>query len=82
MSQATTVSTLDVRGLNCPLPLLKTKKALLSLPVGGLLTVLTTDTDSVPDLRAFAQSAGYAVAVTGPEEGVYRVAIARTEGPA
>ena len=31
---------------------------------------------------AFAQSAGYAVAVTGPEEGVYRVAIARTEGPA
>lgn len=78
MSAAAPARLLDVCGLNCPLPLIKTKKALLSLPPNGVLTVLITDPDSVPDVRAFAQTSGYAVAVSGPEAaGVYRVVISR-----
>ena len=45
----------DVRGLNCPIPLLKTKKAWAVAPSGACVVVLVTDPDSVLDIRAFAQ---------------------------
>ncbi len=44
---------LDVRGLSCPMPLLKTKKGLNALPAGALLRVFTTDPGSVRDFRVF-----------------------------
>ncbi|WP_440996423.1 sulfurtransferase TusA family protein [Arhodomonas sp. SL1] len=44
---------LDVRGLNCPLPILKTKKALVPLPAGAVLRVRATDPHSVIDFTAF-----------------------------
>ncbi|MGI9524356.1 MAG: sulfurtransferase TusA family protein [Hyphomicrobiaceae bacterium] len=50
--------TLDVRGLQCPLPILKTKRALASVGVGGLLEVLTTDPGSPDDFVAFCESTG------------------------
>lgn len=50
--------TLDARGLNCPLPILKTKKALANVPVGGKLEVLTTDPGSMADFAAFARQTG------------------------
>ena len=49
---------LDARGLNCPLPILKAKKALAELSSGQLLRVVSTDQGSVRDFQAFAKQTG------------------------
>ena len=49
---------LDVRGLNCPLPVLRAKKALAELKSGEVLRVLATDPGSVKDFQAFAKQTG------------------------
>lgn len=49
---------IDARGLNCPLPILKAKKALTDLMSGQLLRVLATDSGSVRDFQAFAKQTG------------------------
>ena len=49
---------LDTRGLNCPLPILKAKKALAELGSGQLLRVVATDAGSVRDFQAFAKQTG------------------------
>jgi tRNA 2-thiouridine synthesizing protein A len=49
---------LDTRGLNCPLPILKAKKALTSMSSGQVLKVVSTDTGSVRDFAAFAKQTG------------------------
>jgi TusA-related sulfurtransferase len=49
---------IDTRGLNCPLPILKTKKALSELGAGQVLKVLATDPGSVRDFQAFAKQTG------------------------
>lgn len=49
---------LDTRGLNCPLPILKTKKALADMSSGQTLRVVSTDTGSVRDFVAFARQTG------------------------
>jgi tRNA 2-thiouridine synthesizing protein A len=49
---------LDTRGLNCPLPILKTKKALADMASGEVLKVLATDPGSVRDFQAFARQTG------------------------
>ncbi len=48
----------DARGLNCPLPILKAKKALAELQSGQLLKVLCTDAGSVRDFQAFCKQTG------------------------
>lgn len=50
--------TLDVKGLNCPLPILRAKKTLKDVPPGGTLEVLATDPGSVADFPAFCKSTG------------------------
>lgn len=50
---------LDLKGLNCPLPVLRTKVALKGLEPGQVLKVLTTDPMSVVDLRVFCDRAGH-----------------------
>ena len=49
---------IDTRGLNCPLPILKAKKALADLASGQLLKVVSTDVGSVRDFQAFAKQTG------------------------
>ena len=49
---------LDARGLNCPLPILKAKKALAAMQSGQLLRVLSTDAGSARDFQAFAKQTG------------------------
>ena len=49
---------LDTRGLNCPLPILKAKKALSDMHSGELLRVVSTDAGSVRDFQAFAKQTG------------------------
>ncbi|HYD61282.1 MAG TPA: sulfurtransferase TusA family protein [Noviherbaspirillum sp.] len=49
---------LDARGLNCPLPILKAKKALAEMTSGQILRVMATDPGSVRDFQAFARQTG------------------------
>ena len=49
---------IDTRGLNCPLPILKAKKALADMASGQLLKVLATDSGSLRDFQAFAKQTG------------------------
>lgn len=49
---------LDTRGLNCPLPILKAKKALADMTSGDVLKVVATDPGSVRDFQAFARQTG------------------------
>ena len=53
-----TTATLDARGLNCPLPILRTKKALNGLASGDTLHLISTDPGSVKDIDAFCQQTG------------------------
>lgn len=49
---------LDARGVNCPLPILRTKKALSDMGSGQVLKVIASDPGSVSDFRAFAKQTG------------------------
>jgi tRNA 2-thiouridine synthesizing protein A len=49
---------IDTRGLNCPLPILKAKKALADMTSGDVLKVISTDPGSVRDFQAFARQTG------------------------
>ena len=52
------IKELDTRGLNCPLPILKTKKALADMVTGEVLRVVSTDPGSTRDFQAFARQTG------------------------
>jgi tRNA 2-thiouridine synthesizing protein A len=60
----------DARGLNCPLPLLKLKKAAATHPQAAQLELLATDEDSVADVEKFARQAGYRLSVAREPGGV------------
>ncbi|MCC6776524.1 MAG: sulfurtransferase TusA family protein [Hyphomicrobiales bacterium] len=66
---------LDAKGLNCPLPILKAKKALKDVPVGGTLEVLATDPGSVADFEAFCRATGNELLESTQTENVYRFVI-------
>ena len=55
---ATAPREVDTRGLNCPLPILKAKKALSEMQSGDLLRVISTDPGSMRDFQAFAKQTG------------------------
>jgi tRNA 2-thiouridine synthesizing protein A len=50
---------LDTRGLNCPLPILRTKKALTGLKAGEVLKIVATDPGSVKDFQTFCKQTGH-----------------------
>jgi tRNA 2-thiouridine synthesizing protein A len=64
---------LDARGLNCPLPILKAKKALTEMLSGEVLKIVATDPGSVRDFQAFARQTGNELVdqVTGEKEFVH-----------
>ncbi len=70
--------TLDAKGLNCPLPILKARKALKEVPAGGTLEILSTDPGSVADFEAFCRQTGNDLVETSTEDSVYRFLIKRT----
>ena len=69
---------LDAKGLNCPLPILKAKKALKDVPTGEVLQVLSTDPGSVADFEAFCRTTGNELLESKTEEGVYTFLIKHT----
>ncbi len=52
------VTVLDVKGLACPLPVLRARKVLKTLPAGSVLEVLSTDRASLDDFKAFCTQTG------------------------
>ncbi len=50
---------LDARGLNCPLPILRTKKSMNGMAAGDVLKVIATDPGSVKDMEAYAKQTGH-----------------------
>jgi tRNA 2-thiouridine synthesizing protein A len=70
--------TLDAKGLNCPLPILKAKKALKEVPAGGTLEVLSTDPGSVADFEAFCRQTGNELLEQSIDDSTYRFLIKNT----
>ena len=69
--------TLDAKGLNCPLPILKAKKALAALDSGKTLEILATDPGSVKDFEAFCRTTGNKMVEHNVDGGTYRFVIER-----
>jgi tRNA 2-thiouridine synthesizing protein A len=67
--------TLDTKGLNCPLPILKARKSIKSLSAGDTLEVFATDPGSVQDFEAFSRATGHDLVESGEEDGVFRFLI-------
>ena len=68
-------ATLDAKGLNCPLPILKAKKAIRDVPSGGTLEILATDPGAVADFEAFCRQTGHELMEQSEEGGIYRFVI-------
>jgi len=68
---------LDVKGLNCPLPILRTKKVLAEMASGQILRVLATDPGSVKDFQAFARQTGNELVGSSENDQVYEYLLKR-----
>ena len=69
--------TLDAKGLNCPLPILKAKKALTAMAPGTTLEVLATDPGAVKDFQAFSRTTGHELIESTVEGNVFRFVLKR-----
>ncbi len=70
--------TLDAKGLNCPLSILKARKALKEVPAQGTLEIFTTDPGSVADFEAFCRQTGNELLESSNDDSVYRFVIKNT----
>ena len=70
--------TLDAKGMNCPLPILKALKALKDITAGGTLEVLATDPGSVADFQAFCRQTGNELVEHSQDDTIYRFLIKHT----
>jgi tRNA 2-thiouridine synthesizing protein A len=64
-------SELDASGLNCPLPILRAKKAISALEAGQTLKIIATDPGSVKDFEAFCKQTGNELVSSGEENGKF-----------
>ncbi len=62
---------LDTKGLNCPLPILKAKKAIAQMQTGQTLEVLSTDPGSVKDFEALSRQTGHQLLESSQNNGIY-----------
>ena len=68
---------LDVKGMNCPLPVLRANRALRGMAAGERLRVLATDRAAVADFQAFCRETGHALLAWSEENGVFSFVIRR-----
>ena len=66
---------LDAKGLNCPLPILKAKKALKAMTAGQVLEIQATDPGSVADFAAFCNQTGNELMSSASEGDIYKFEI-------
>lgn len=71
---------LDASGLNCPLPILKAKKALAALRGGQTLRIMATDPDSVKDFETFSRQLGHTLLEAREENGRFHFLLRKREG--
>ena len=71
MSRIAPTVELDVRGMNCPLPVLKTKKAIVNLATGDILKVTATDPGSLADMQAFSRHTGHEIIEHSRDDGEF-----------
>jgi len=69
--------TLDAKGLNCPLPILKAKKSLKGMSDGQTLEVLSTDPGSIADFQAFCRTTGNELLEYSVDDDIYKFLIKR-----
>ena len=69
---ATEIHPLDVKGLQCPMPIVKTAKAMKELVSGDLIEVLATDPGSVKDFAAWSKATGNVLVESSAIDGVFR----------
>ena len=62
---------LDARGLNCPLPILRTKKSMNGMAAGEVLKIVATDPGSVKDMEAYAKQTGHEIVDTSEDGGEF-----------
>jgi tRNA 2-thiouridine synthesizing protein A len=72
---------LDVKGMNCPLPVLRANRALRGMAPGDRLRVLATDRAAVADFQAFCRETGHALVAWSEEGGVFSFVIRRRPEP-
>lgn len=77
--QLTPEKTLDARGLQCPMPVVKTSQEIKNVSVGGILEVLATDPGSMADINAWAKSSGNELVKMEKDGGVFRFLIRRVK---
>lgn len=77
MSTAIAV-TLDLKGLSCPLPIVKTAKAVKELLPGDVIEAVATDPGSAPDFVAWCRATGNELLEQSEQDGVYRFVIRKT----
>lgn len=70
---------LDAKGLKCPLPVLKARKAMKSVPVGGVLHVLATDPGAVGDFEHFCKVTGHRLLGHHEQDGIFWFDIEKRE---
>ena len=66
---------LDAKGLNCPLPILRAKKALAGMPAGNTLEILATDPGSIKDFEAFCRTTGNELVERDDDGKIFRFVI-------
>jgi tRNA 2-thiouridine synthesizing protein A len=71
----TITTTLDLKGLSCPMPIAKTAQAIRGIQAGELIESLATDPGSVPDFKAWCTSTGNQLVEQTEDAGVYRFVI-------
>jgi tRNA 2-thiouridine synthesizing protein A len=77
MTAGTIHSSVDARGLSCPMPIVKTAQHIKTVPTGALVEVLATDPGSVKDFAAWARSTGNPIVEQSSDGGVFRFVIQR-----
>jgi len=70
-------TTVDAKGLSCPMPIVKTAQAVKTVPAGELVEILATDPGSVKDFAAWTRSTGNVIVEQAETDGVYRFVIKR-----
>ena len=78
MSVAVVVK-LDLKGLSCPLPIIKTAKAMKSICPGEYIEVFATDPGSVPDFKAWSQATGNPLVDSDVQDGVFHFVLRKKE---
>jgi TusA-related sulfurtransferase len=70
-------TTLDARGLKCPMPIVRTAQQIKTIASGELLEVLATDPGAVADFAAWSRSTGNSIVTQSIQDGVYRFVLRR-----